>query len=154
MKESKKLEKVIMDNLIKIYLKSNPDDWDSYDSETYKLLKENVSIYILNRHKDGSSYSPSSNKKKNNRFVVFFLHGTVDDAKRSTLHNNSNIKFSKEIRISGFLKFMRPKLSLKDIKIRKYIHDKAELFKMKEAFNSLPLSVIRKEKLEKLDEKI
>lgn len=143
MSEAKRLERIIINNLKNICLNSDNEEWNfHYHRSEYQLQKQNINIFFR-KFRDG--------KPKGN-FVIFCVHRTKEEAQQiSDSSNVYNFTFKRKIRINlNIFSPFKIKLYLKMRGIKSYFKEKNALDEMKIAFDSLPISIIRKEKLEKI----
>ena len=139
MKETKDLNRTVKKYLLNVFLNSNFEDWEDGSELTYKNEKQKTSILVGNF----------------NHFVEvkFYLHNDseeVEKTSKSYIGGSYTFNYDRRVRAIHYLHFFYKtrKVKMKIRSIRKYFKEKSEYKNAKAAFNALPTSYQRKEKLE------
>lgn len=139
MKETKDLNRSVKKYLLDVFLNSEFEEWQNGSDLTFKNEKQKTSIIVVN---DNNKYQ-----------VHFYLHkdGTqVNGTKNGYIGGGYTFNYDRRVRTIHYLHFFckTRKVKMKIKSIHKYFKEKSDYRNAKSAFDALPTSYQRKEKLE------
>lgn len=142
MKETKILKQKVEEYLLNVFFNSDFEQWDEGRTLTFKDAKKKTSILVY--------------KNDNKTYIKMYLHSREEETKQT---NNGNVYgsytylYERRIRAIHNLHFFctTRKVRNKVKSIYRYFKEQAEYTQAKNAFDSLPTSYQRKEKLEQIE---
>jgi len=142
MKETKILKNKVKEYLLDVFLNSKFEEWQDGDSLTFASEEKKTSIVVF--------------RNKTKTYIKLFLHPQSKEAKQTrngNVYGSFSFLYERRIRAIHKLHFFctTRKVKMKVKNIRTYFKEQEEYREAKNAFDALPITYQRKEKLEAIE---